>query len=119
MTNDFFYRYVDELIGDEYSSSPRMRLLEFRVQKYTPKGAWLHSPWWKPKFVLVSGRKRFAHPTKEEALQSFIARKRRQISIYAARHDTAKEVLDQAIALVGTDLNKDPNRYWFEAMPLS
>lgn len=39
------------------------------------------------KFVLNSGRKRFAHETRREAIESFLARKRRQYEIIVASLD--------------------------------
>jgi hypothetical protein len=97
---DIYYRYIDELVGDEYSSSPRIRLLEFHVRKRTPKGVWLHISKAKLRFVLNEGRKRYAFPDKEGALASFIARKRIQKNIYAARHDTAEQMLQEAAAMM-------------------
>lgn len=51
----------------------------------------IHSP---TRFVLLESRKRFACPTKEEALESFIARKEKQISIYNSKLKRAKESLE-------------------------
>jgi len=48
------------------------------------------------KFVLTGATKRFACPTKEEALKSFKARKRRQISILEAQAKHAREALHKA-----------------------
>ena len=52
----------------------------FRKIKDTPKGVWLEY-YDRQRFVLLTARKKFAHPTIEEAKESFRARKHRQISI--------------------------------------
>jgi len=46
-------------------------------EKHTPKGVWINTGGYPGtrKFVLLSGRKRWAYPTQEEALQSYIKRK--------------------------------------------
>ena len=69
-----WYRYED------YRSEirPYIRLRTFPVVKTTPKGVWLSLGFAGRKFVLADARKRFACPTEEEAMQSFIARKRTQ-----------------------------------------
>lgn len=106
--SDFFYRYVDEMVGDEYSSHPRIRLLRLDVAKRTPMGAWVQlGRLGKKRFVLNDSRKRYAHPTEAEALQSFIARKRRQKSIYAARHDHAEIMLRTAEVMLERGLSCD------------
>jgi hypothetical protein len=48
------------------------------------------------RFILKDARKRYAYPTKELALDSYIIRKQRQIQHAAATHDAAKEYLDTA-----------------------
>lgn len=50
---------------------------EYPVTRRTPRGVWLDCHGL-PRFVLAGARKRFACPTREEALESFRARKRRQ-----------------------------------------
>lgn len=75
-----FYRYY------QYSTQGTIRvaLSEFVMIKETPKGYWIAYKEINPsekKWVSKKARKRFAYPTKEQALQSFICRKNRQISI--------------------------------------
>jgi hypothetical protein len=69
------------------SSRTELQMRHFFVKKHTPKGVWLaYSPDGAPfRFVLKDSRKRFACPTKKEALESYLARKRAQIRIYEAR----------------------------------
>jgi len=95
---DIWYRYEDQSYAppvDEFdnivgSSTLKVNLLEFRVTKLTPKGVKLRR--WFGDFsgsdevlVLNSHNKKHACPTKESALESFLARKTRQKSIYSAR----------------------------------
>ena len=94
------YRYVDSRysIGSEdygYSTRVSVSILEYSVIKQTPGGVWIQDEWriMKPRFVLNRGKKRFALETKELALQSFIARKRKQIIILRNQLLNAKEAL--------------------------
>ena len=72
-----FYRY--ETVRAEYG--PFIRLNTFNLHKETPKGYWIgygslhegqlrsHSKW-----VSKTGKKRYAYPTKDEALVNYIKR---------------------------------------------
>lgn len=73
----------------------------FTVAKTTPKGVWL-CQWGMAakRFVRLEATKQYACPTLEEAIKSFIARKKRQYGIYKARADTAKGFLDRAEMLL-------------------
>ena len=68
-------------IGDGESY---VHLHSFRVTKETPCGVWLDS-FGGRRFVLRDARKRFACPTKEEAIESFRARKTKQLRILQKR----------------------------------
>ena len=69
-----YYR-VDSVGGDVYLS-------ELLVIRKTLCGVWLELPFGSGKrFVRKDARKRYACPTKDEAIDSFIARKRRQTRI--------------------------------------
>lgn len=102
MTNsEVWYRYQDSLRAGSYiddfesmvgPSQVVVHLQEYRVLKHTPKGVWLDH-WQGKKFVLKDARRRYAAPTVAEAKRDFIARKNRQISIYAARIETAEKAL--------------------------
>ena len=102
---EYFYRYHDVLYssGSEeffnYGISVRLYLTRYLVVKHTPKGVWLctHSLDDQPdKFILLSATKRWACPTKEEALESFKKRKQRQISILSGQIARANEALFKA-----------------------
>jgi hypothetical protein len=79
-----FYRYED----DYHINGCQIELREFILLRETPCGYWIvpyyieHYPdmieKWK-KWIPKSSKKRFAYPTKEEALVSLRARKERQI----------------------------------------
>jgi hypothetical protein len=84
----------------------RIHLSEYRIIKRTPKGAWIElfpSFGEERKFVLLTARKKFACETKEEALESFLARKTRQIRILEAQLTKARACLE----LIKTDKEKD------------
>lgn len=75
------YRYVD--------AQDVVLLEEYRVVRRTPKGCWIQIapgyPKPKLKFVLNDSVKRWAHDTRDDAKTSFLARKRRQLSILRNR----------------------------------
>lgn len=101
-----YYRFVDIRYAaplDEWDTpigrgSMKVELLEVPVYRFTRCGAWMEGPNGLPKFVLRSANKQYALPTKEEALASFIARKRRQAKIYRSRLADAEEALALALA---------------------
>lgn len=64
-------------------------LIEYQVQKETPKGVRLTGN----RFVKRDARKRFACPTKEEAKESFEARKARQIRLLKSQICQAEHAL--------------------------
>lgn len=78
MTTEYItlYRY--------HNTHDVVRLETFHNCKRTPMGAQIRLPYTYPvktKFVLLSGKKRYAYPTEEEAKVSFLARKARQKAI--------------------------------------
>lgn len=72
-----------------------IRKYEYPVIKNTPKGVWL-AVYGDAKFVLRDARKRYACPTIEEALKSFIARKKKQIAILSSRIEEARDGIQLA-----------------------
>lgn len=85
-----FYRYD---IAYTHLNNVEIALHKFDLLKETPQGYWIvpnlrwHSLEAKEKhkrWIHKVSRKRFAYPTKEEALYSFIMRKKKQI-IYCKR----------------------------------
>ena len=73
----------------------------YEVLKHTPKGVWIKMPsgsFQDKKFVLLSGRKRFAYPTKKEALTALLYRKKRQIIILKNQLEQAENVVNKITA---------------------
>lgn len=94
-----FYQY-DTSTWEYY---PKITLTEFESVKETPCGYWIiraNLPHWiqlpKKRWISKTSRKRFAYPTKQEALTSFIMRKKRQIQILDIQLDSAKSALSKA-----------------------
>lgn len=78
--------YMDEFDFFHMASydNVSLKLEEWDVVKETPKGYWIRQniePFWASDDMWVSktSRKRFAYPTKEEALESFLIRKRKYL----------------------------------------
>lgn len=95
MVGDTWYRYEDVCYE---GGSVQVELRAYRVARETPKGAWLEQwPGGSLRFALRECKKRFACATREQALESFVARKRRQIKIYEARASRARRALSMAL----------------------
>lgn len=69
-----------------------VRMAEYEVLKETPCGVWIGYGGGR-KFVLQGARKQFAWPTKEEAIESFHARKRAQVRILSSLLRQAERML--------------------------
>ena len=110
-----YYRYSDPILYDEYSSYNNLDLEEYEVIKKTPCGVWILFPnrnRWNvktqkydlgKKFILEQStwyktitKKRFAWPTKKEALDSYIYRKTYQIGMLENKLENAKTFLAKA-----------------------
>ena len=93
---EIWYRYEDKTYsvadeyGDHHHSSYELREYTFTVVRHTPKGVWLKGWGFEETFVCHNWRKKFACPTREEALKSLIARKNREASIHEARAGRAR-----------------------------
>lgn len=102
-TDDVLYRYEEtyyslgcDEYGDPYPGHTiKVHLNYYKVLKRTPKGAWIE--YWKnpngKKFVNLTARKKFACDNEEDAKESFIARKNRQIKILKSQLKNAREAL--------------------------
>jgi hypothetical protein len=122
VTGTTWYRYhdvaystgYDEFTDRSTGSVIEVELKEYEVLRHTPKGVWINASPFRSstslkdladeKFVLLSARKRFAHPTRKEAMTSFLARKKAQIRIYEARISRAKTALRKGIE-IGSELS--------------
>ena len=107
-----FYRYeaVQYATTDhdgEYMSplfpNPKVELRTFNLHKETPKGYWIGYGHMYPGFlksqarwVSKTSRKRYAYPTKEEALKNFIARNERRVKILSWQIESCKAALQVA-----------------------
>lgn len=89
-----FYRYEEV---NYHQIGIRVHERVFELIKETPKGYWINlfpdMGWNEKKWVSSNAKKRYAYPTKEEALSSFLARKRRQIEILEAQLSNARMAL--------------------------
>lgn len=98
MSTTIFYRY-DQI---DYEYEPVLRESTFSLLKETRCGWWIFQdyPFNNPKkrWVSKTARKRFAYPTKEEALKNFIARKRRQIAMLNYQLERAGQAWELAEA---------------------
>ncbi|MHC2552431.1 hypothetical protein [Bradyrhizobium elkanii] len=75
------YSVVIDPDADRYGvTPPRLEMTWWLVDHRTPKGAWVCG-----KFVLLTATKKWACETEEQALESFKARKRKQIGILTAQ----------------------------------
>ena len=83
---EFYYRYQDHEqyhFGgyDEHGTwiGVEIACKRLRVLRRTHRGAWIETGYKQEKFILDGARRRWAYPTKEEALNSFKCRKQSQI----------------------------------------
>ncbi len=96
------YSVIIDAEREEYGSSPLyLKEAVYKVVKVTPKGVWIDYQCdiarGRPHFVRLDSRKKFAYPTREQALDGFIAKKRRHVSILSAQHDDALQALNMAL----------------------
>lgn len=104
-TMDTFYRYEDLLEGWNYLFNiPKVKIVEYTYSliKETPKGYWItnNSLLFKninfgKRWISKTAKKRYAYPTKEEAINGFIARKNRQVTILSRKLEQAKQALNE------------------------
>jgi hypothetical protein len=87
-------------IGDTWyrveDGSEQNWVREFHVVKVTPCGVRLSDGFGAPRMVLDGARKRYACPTRKEAMESFICRKRRQLKILRAQIQRVERALFDA-----------------------
>jgi hypothetical protein len=113
-----WYRYeivrysngVDEFDDPLPGHSVAVEVRDFMVLRHTPKGVWIETWAGDKRFVLKDARKRYACPTKEEALDSFIARQRRRVSILEAQAQDSRIGMQIAKELVARLSKQAPKR---------
>ena len=108
----FWYRLDDRSYAsfDEFGDTDRVFhdviCHKYRVVKLTPCGAWLETGYSSTRWTSRKARKRFACPTVHEALESYIARKRKQAAILRSRAAIAETLMKQAELQYGRLLSK-------------
>ena len=111
---EYWYRYVDKLqtgSGLSYGSSDYfinkpsvgIELEKYEVIRKTPKGVYLRINEYRyfangktERWVGLAVQKRFAHPTLQEAQQSFLRRKKAQHLLYEDKSIIAREAYVKA-----------------------
>lgn len=103
---EYWYRYEDHRTApplDEWDQpvgrgEVHIGQLRYEVLRHTPKGVWIRyvTMFNDERFVLRDARKRFACPTVEEAQISFMARKKKQLSILTVRAQDVRDAVDKA-----------------------
>lgn len=97
--NHLFYREVNAQWSEDRLA---ISANEYKVIKTTPKGVWIvpmyyagRPDMWKrfKCFVLEGAGRRYAYPTREQARESFIIRKKKEIQHCLAQHDRAVRYL--------------------------
>lgn len=92
--DDRVYSVVLDAESERYGTSdPHIEAQWFPVVKRTKRGAWINV-WGSRKFVRVDARKRWACPSLDEAVASFLARKRRQEAIHLSVARRARFCID-------------------------
>ena len=110
--DEIYYRYEDFRQAapmDEYESPtgegrPDIQLFIFKVLRHTPKGVVIDLDGG-DRFILSAARKRFACPTKEEAMESFLARKNKQLEILRSQINHVKHVIEIAEGMKDDELH--------------
>lgn len=103
---EMLYRYHNYRVssginewGESVGSYCKVGLSEYPIIKRTKYGAWIGANLEK-RFVRLNAHKKFACIGKIEALQSFIARKKRQTRILKAQLKDAEEALNIGLELL-------------------
>lgn len=106
-STELWYRYEDRMSWS-FDLEPFVEVVErsYPVAKRTPCGVWLGTGRGTKRFALNQARKRFAYPTVEEALTSFLARKRSQINIVEGQLKRARRALAIAEAIASAVPNR-------------
>ena len=99
---DYSERNSGNTIGSTFTLGSARRsthtvveLCKFKVMKHTPKGVRLYLSDYShdDRLVLHDSRRKFAHPTKDEAIESFIKRKNSQLNILRGQIGRATDSL--------------------------
>lgn len=100
-----FYRYVaveyaaKDIDGDYVRplfANPKIELREYDLIEETLKGYWIGIRNMKYKWILKTSKKRWAYPTKDEALTNYLKRTESRIKILDRQLDFARAALSVA-----------------------
>ena len=99
------YRYNDIWTFDMYGDAlTQVRLVKYPIIKETPCGYWIRHQYWsqdKKRWVSKDGLRAYAKDTEDKALDSYIARKWKQVCIIERNLEHAKQGLKLGIELRG------------------
>lgn len=100
-----FYRYVIRDYGESYLLNVKVALEEYNLHKETPKGYWigygsLSGLIGKSIWVSKTSKKRFAYPSKQEALNNFILRTQRRLNILSYQAKVCEYAIGDAKQLM-------------------
>lgn len=84
--------FEGELCSPKYPN-PKLSLITFDLVKETKKGYWIGQYF--PKWIPKVSKRRYAYPTKEEAMQNFVARTEARIRILKRHLDCCEIILNQ------------------------
>lgn len=108
---EVWYRYEDKTYAsvdewDNVHTHTELQLHEFEVANHTPKGVWIFTfgrfdinglrasdARREKRYILGTANKMFALPTKQLALESFVARKEKQANIHEAIANKARRMI--------------------------
>lgn len=113
---EYLYRYeeirwslgLDEFDNPIQGCRLEVSLSKYEIAKRTPKGAWVYrySFTSDKKFVNLSAKKKFACESIEEAKESFLRRKERQIQILSSQLKEAKKAKSIIENMIEKEIDK-------------
>jgi len=95
----YLYRY-SRFWYDE--NRVRVHLDQYLVLRETPEGYWFSIDSYHKKWTSKNTLRRYAYPTKKEALTSFIARQKRSIALCNRNIYAAKKAMEEATNILNT-----------------
>lgn len=106
-----FYRYDSYLWNTDFLGNVNIKIVltTFDMIRETPKGYWIDDNI-REKWVSKTAKKRYAYPSKEEAMKSFLARKKRQSITLKTQVKVAKASLKEGREMLGKGLFDQPKK---------
>lgn len=96
-----FYRY-EAIETSDSLPDPKIQLRTFKFLKETPKGYWIIEKGWEhyskqyKRWIPKESKRRYAYPTKEEAMKNYIKRTMLRIAIMERQLEFCKTALHRA-----------------------